>query len=277
MRLMGWNDSALGGERCHPQLQQGQLRCVPYGRSLRRTSSTRYTDASCETPLYAHAAVECGEPPAYAIELPTTGCAADPQRVWRVDTPHAGEAYTRGDACEVGTAPDDTTLYALTEVANDELLGFERRVDDTATGRLRRRHLTSEAGGCWAESPWDTELDVARSFRRTTDDRWRCVPRGPLDLSAYAGFSDETCTTPVAYVVVPECETAADVPRFVTRTDHADCRKVTVYEVDDPVAATPTLYYDNPGRCSPSALPMGSAYLALTPMSPERFMPAEVQ
>ncbi|MDH5671287.1 MAG: hypothetical protein OEZ06_04010 [Myxococcales bacterium] len=277
VRVMGWNDDALDGALCHPQLNQGELHCVPAGRRLDRTNSTRFSDVSCQIPLYPHRAMECSDPPAYAIESPETGCTDDPQRVWRVGSAHAGEVYADGNACEVGTAPVDATLYGLTELASDELLGFQLRIDDTDTGRLRRRHVTSDEGGCWARTPWDSELDVACSFRRTRDDRWRCVPQGALDLSVYAGFSDESCTTPVAYAVVPACEKPAETPRFVTRTDYAGCRRVTVYEVGAPLAATPMLFYEGAGGCSPSGLPLGGALLTLTPMDPERFMPAELQ
>jgi hypothetical protein len=272
--VSGWIDTGLDGERCYMQpAEEGGQRCTPSGGRLDRGSSTRYADASCETPLYAHGMSSCGQPPTHVTEYPDRWCTADPVHSWRVESAHAGDVFAEATSCELDAPPDDATLYGLTEVPPGELVHVEHRTIETDTGRLQRRHLVTEGGGCWADTPMDRELGVPCRFYKTTEDRWRCLPAPSLETRV--GFSDSDCTTPVAYAAVPTCAVARELPMFVTTIDYQECRRASAYAVGDVAASTAELYYEREGDCFSWMLEEDRTWHLLTPAELEQFVEAE--
>ncbi len=279
--VMGWTDNQLGGERWFMRVaQDGETRFLP----SRASSFWVFSDSSCSTPLFFQSSRDDQEPPIYVIDTPPNECRNDPSAVLRLGAEFTGTPYSWGDTWGEECAPlpvsENVTLYELLPVPADTFALVEPRVDESDPGRLKPRYYTSEDGGCWFNTTWDSELGVTCSFGMTADGRVRCVPSAGSTRQRV--FADAQCSEPEPLLRVPDC-IDSPIPRYVSTVIAPDCTSPTrhawvteVWETGAVIAASslPPLWKETIDGCEQVG-PEVERYVAIEPVDPSLFMAGE--
>ena len=126
--------------------------------------------------------------------------------------------------------------------------------------RLRRRYLESEPGGYMTIDFWDTELDVACTFREDARGDYRCLPSKTQGIY----FTDSGCSDPV---------------QTVSGCAHAWYRdsQGTYYRPTDTPAVVDTIYYRSGERCIESFVDRETPYYAAERAPLNTFVSATVE
>ena len=214
--------------------------------------ATYFRDDACSA---AALAIRSGaEQPVYVEYEDATACPA---------YAHVGEAialptaYRRTAAGCIATIPSsDERFFAIGEPLDLAVLSRTR-----TPARERLAHIELGAGDHTIDHVWlyDAQLDIECELVVTPEGE-RCLPRSSLAAEREPTFSDESCTAPLALVLVPS--TTCRLPTHVVdRTTGVTVRALAPY--------AGAIYHLSTGdRCLPYALAGTARSYALGPEVP---------
>ena len=189
-----------------------------------------------------------GAPPAWAPGW----TARMPERV------EGGCALSSEDALlfEPGDAAPASALSAVTNVTLD-----------SDAGRLKPRYQVSEDGGCWFNDWFDTELQVACGFTRSSLDKYHCRPDSASAKAAVVyAFTDSACTLSHPIGRLGPCDDEVPTVAFGNYGTAVCMDGFEVWRTGAPIAAPETLAYYSMegGTCLPLTLDPDRRYVTLT-------------
>lgn len=207
--LTEWYDPQLE-TACEFQItSDGEYRCMPSAPLFEPVYSA--SDCSTASALVATTESPCeGEAPRYAITKKTVDdCSLGPS-VYALEISegqeYSGPVYYKEatGACLVTEVPPEFQFYRAREMAPDEMVAAERKLEGHA--RVQRYRFSAEDGASEASTLFfDQDLGEDCFFYTATDGQRRCIP-GDYFLYPQGGgvFGDSACSAPVK--VLDECK-----------------------------------------------------------------------
>jgi hypothetical protein len=128
-------------------------------------------------------------------------------------------------------------------------------------------------GATWS-GVYDSELEAACYFQRTSDGETRCVPLGDGRPYANLVFTDSDCTEVVAYTTT-DCDPAAYSLLSPPYEACTEFEGYTVYEVGDTTDAPTETYYQSTEGCVAQTLPVEYTFYEVQEASLDDFAIAE--
>lgn len=187
-QLRAWYDTELDAECEFALAEDGEYRCLPFGRRL----APGFADATCNEPIWYESLVTpCSSSPPYRTEaVDGSSCAA--KRVYRLTELALTDVYH--EACDGPiTLPAGAVVFGEdTPMSPSEFVRAEwrERTNDDGVGV---RELIGEDGSRMVASIFDAELGAC-SPREIAEAGVRCIPTaGALDQEWW--YADAACSS----------------------------------------------------------------------------------
>ena len=271
LQVSGWVDTEFDAKCGFERLDSEVEYCVPEW-----SFSTGYAAPDCMTPLLLEFGCREGErTPNYAFVSGTAPCYTN--RLVAVGEPHSGAVFNSNCSVLTGELPP---AFAIGPDASATIApAVTRTVVNDDPGRLKPVYWTSDDGGCWFLTWFDSELGVDCGFLEFTDGTYRCAPS--LYTDPLATFSDDACTVQAPVAAISAC-TTKPVPKYAIRFDGLlTCRRVAeVWSTGEVIsgASPPSRWVQSDTGCVPATLSAEVRYVALgAKLESSAFMAGELR
>ena len=271
LQVRGWVDTQFDTKCGFETLDSDVEYCVPEW-----SFSPGYAEPECTTQVLLEYGCREGErTPSYAFLPGTAPCYTN--RLVTVGEAYSGTVYTQSCYPFNGEVPPAYAVGADAPASLAPAVTQTVALDDPS--RLKPVYKTSDDGGCWFWTWFDSELDVDCGFQEFTDGTHRCAPSPwaePLDT-----FSDDACTVEAKVAAISAC-TTAPAPKYAMRFEgDFGCRRVAeVFPTGEVLGGTtpPARWVMSDTGCVPASLSADSRYVAVgARLDPSSFMAGELR